>query len=352
MALLLRVSCAFSEGNEASRTDDGLMLDDDDKHLTRAAKWLFDKGNPCDLERSDWLLKCSKLDVSPLLHTASFGAHMLACKERLARVYDNGDMASDAIPADTHRFQHQEFPGYARQGGFRSLRSLFSFAPVLLFVDDNEAVHRVQRSGLCFGHACALVQHYQLLMHNRRLGLRPVASRMLDLATYLKQHLDVEKLHNYVFKGDAGSIEQMLEQILLPGTEFDDAVSVNNPEAVRVALQKYGPALVAHFKVHEDFLDTAVRRHTGKPSRPFTGCRHAMVLVGCKRDHGHPMLLLQNWSPRKQFVEVDAEYFIACNARLRFVVTPQTHARKELPMVAGRYAESALEMVEGLCRED
>jgi hypothetical protein len=47
---------------------------------------------------------------------------------------------------------------------------------------------------------------------------------------------------------------------------------------------------------------------------------HAMILIGGRRDkHGKLWLLLQNWWPDMQLVEVSAEYFATCKASLSFV---------------------------------
>lgn len=85
-------------------------------------------------------------------------------------------------------------------------------------------------------------------------------------------------------------------------------------EKASAALQQFGPALVARFKVHEDFLHHKVHHHHGQPRGSVKGL-HAMALVGSRiGDDGKLYLLLQHWWPDKQFVEVDAEYFEACGA--------------------------------------
>ena len=54
--------------------------------------------------------------------------------------------------------------------------------------------------------------------------------------------------------------------------------------------------------------------------------RHSMLVVGHRTERGKLRLLLQNWWRKKQFVEVDEEYFESCNEfGVMFVITPQTH---------------------------
>ncbi len=79
---------------------------------------------------------------------------------------------------------------------------------------------------------------------------------------------------------------------------------------------------------------------------------HAMVMVGARRDaaSGQLFFLLQNWWPRKQFVEVDAAYLSACRALVYFVATPQPHMPAALPTLEGRWFETEmLDKPEALC---
>jgi hypothetical protein len=60
---------------------------------------------------------------------------------------------------------------------------------------------------------------------------------------------------------------------------------------------------------------TAQQFYNG-PSPQQVG-NHAMVLIGVRRDHNLvTWLLLQNWWPNKQFVEVSVVYCRACNGTI------------------------------------
>ena len=73
-----------------------------------------------------------------------------------------------------------------------------------------------------------------------------------------------------------------------------------------------------------------------------------MALVGARRDdNNNVFFLLQNWSLKKQFIEVDLEYLEACGATLYFVKTPQTSVPTESPTHAGHIIQTeAIDMQE------
>jgi len=63
--------------------------------------------------------------------------------------------------------------------------------------------------------------------------------------------------------------------------------------------------------------------HSGSPKIELENENHSMVLIGIRKDKGKTHFLLQNCWSKKQFVEVDEEYFKKCNGVLHYVETPQ-----------------------------
>lgn len=109
-----------------------------------------------------------------------------------------------------------------------------------------------------------------------------VAHGMLDLTSLVLNTLTPQQLLSYVLRGDGGDAEAWLRTILEDGSVFRyaPAETGNIPEL----LEKYGPGLVANFKVEPSFSNTS-RTHFHGPCGFSTSSLlefdgHAMVLVG------------------------------------------------------------------------
>eukprot|EP00039_Didymoeca_costata_P015588 m.268106 g.268106 ORF g.268106 m.268106 type:complete len:254 (-) comp16254_c0_seq2:156-917(-) len=236
---------------------------------------------------------------------------------------------SDNVPHDAHKYTNEEFPGYN----------------IPLLDDDNVRVQRHQLSGgLCYMHAPAVVQYYNI-WHYALKSDTTADHKMLDLARVIRDTFSAEQLQHYVFDAVGGSSIEFLESIL----QAESIIIASHPTLYQEHLQQYGPGLVAQFEVHEDFLND-VHHHYGKPSGKYVGL-HAMVLMGARESEGKRYFLLQNWWKHKQFVEVDEEYLERSAATVFFVKTPQTAIPHKLPVNSGHYFETAVDKPESYPRE-
>ena len=185
---------------------------------------------------------------------------------------------------------------------------------------DHAYTERVQLSGLCYMHAPVVLQHYLVAMQNE------VRMPSLDMALYMRRYPSADELENHIWDNIGGSSSGFAESILLKGTEFlyfGPDKDFLPDGAIESSLELYGPALVAYFRVDEDFCDKDMLRHIGPRDKKQVLGKHAMLLVGHRQESDKKLLLLQNWWRSKQFIEVDAEYLESTRTILYFVKTPQ-----------------------------
>lgn len=181
-------------------------------------------------------------------------------------------------------------------------------------------VERVQWSGLCYMHAPVVLQHYLVSMTSD--GPIP----MLDMALYIRQHMNSYLLTSYIWEDIGGMSFDFLHQILMPDPEplFRHDLARHG---LRDSREQLGPGLVYQFEVEPAFMNTSIWQHLNRRARRVPEeriRRHAMVLIGHRQVDGTDRYLLQNWWKSKPFVEVDASYLESCNAHIVFVKTPQT----------------------------
>ena len=196
-------------------------------------------------------------------------------------------------------------------------------------------VERFQKSGLCYMHACVVVQHYLVAMSSQD------KVPMLNISEYLKKYMPSESLFEHIWSNKGGDSWDFLNNILenkpksrIISTASDASLlDFDLPEKLRA----YGPGLVSGFKVTKEFaLDEW--QHLGEySSETFLG-RHAMVLVGYRTVNEKKRYLLQNWWKAKPYIEVDANYLFSSDAIIRFIKEPQ--------MEMGRYPTSYETLVE------
>jgi len=175
-------------------------------------------------------------------------------------------------------------------------------------------VERVQLSGLCYMHAPILLQHYLVTMCSQD------AIPMLDMAIFLRKHMSAKALYDHIWSNKVGNSTVFLDKILL-----QDPVPVIHSLSphydLEPSLHQYGPGLVSGFKVETNF-NSNLWEHIGTRKIESSG-RHAMVLVGIRKENDVPRYLLQNWWKKKPFVEVDAEYLVSCGAFIHFMESVQ-----------------------------
>lgn len=249
-------------------------------------------------------------------------------RARLDVIYESGDTASNTRPSEAHVFTKEEFSGYDASGS------------ILYYVDNEACIQRYQKSRLCYMHAVAMVQYYAIVRY-RLKNNQALDHTVLDIASFIREKFEPDELERHIFHNSGGRSERELLRILKPGS-IVKPVNVNDISGVIHNLKEYGPALVSNFKVFPDFENNNQHKHTGSHNKgnPDKGS-HAMVLVGYKVEEGNHFFLMQNWWLKKQFVEVDHDYLLSCQAKLFFVETEQPNIPSEMPRKCGSWMETA-----------
>lgn len=182
-------------------------------------------------------------------------------------------------------------------------------------------VERFQKSGLCYMHACVVVQHYLVAMNNDK------EVPMLNMAEYLKKYMPGDRLYDHIWNNKGGDSWDFLKHILKEKPGIDDIVSrlsdsLRNDD-LDILLKAYGPGLVAGFAVAKNFTGDDWQ-HLGKYEVEKHEGRHAMVLVGYRIVDGKKRYLLQNWWKSKPYVEVDVDYLRSSEATVHFITKKQS----------------------------
>jgi hypothetical protein len=172
-------------------------------------------------------------------------------------------------------------------------------------------VERRQKSALCYVHAPVVLQHYVVAMQ------RKDAVPMINVAEFLRRHMEGKDLTERVLDNQGGDAKEFLVRIL---TRDSSTIESSIADA-RHMLETFGPGLVSAFRVDKEFLEGAEWRYTGRIGKEEG--MHAMVLVGHRKEGNEIRFLIQNWWVQKPLVEVNQEYLFATKAKLYFVATPQ-----------------------------
>jgi hypothetical protein len=253
-------------------------------------------------------------------------------RQRFLRlIREEGEVQMEHAPENVHQFSSCEFPGY------NSTNTFF-----LNYTDS--LVQRSQRSGICYMHAAAVLQHYAIAKAKRDRNANATLNHdMIDLVEHIRTNFSTTQLENYLFgTGGGGRAAEFLSSILQPDSVVGYDIALNDVDN----LKNYGPLLVYGFHVYDDFRNISQHHHYGRPQGSQSDGTHAMVLVGHRYQNGKSMFLLQNWWHQKQFVEVDIEYLRRCKANFAFVETRQEEIREQLVTSTGTYFE-AEDMAEG-----
>lgn len=180
-------------------------------------------------------------------------------------------------------------------------------------------VERFQKSGLCYMHACVVVQHYLVAMNN------DTEVPMLNMAEYLKKYMPGDSLYEHIWNNKGGDSFDFLENILKEKPKAGNIYhcsNLNDLDNMDELLRQFGPGLVSGFHVAENFASPEWQ-HVGEYNvEKFEG-RHAMVLVGYRIVDGKKRYLLQNWWKTKPYVEVDVDYLLSSDAIIHFIKEKQ-----------------------------
>ena len=206
--------------------------------------------------------------------------------------------------------------------------------------DHDVAIQRVQIFGSCAIHTPVTLSHYLTA-----LGTHGKVKRTLDMPLWLRKHASSEILEGIVF-GKGAVSTAVLSSILIPDPSAYCAITACTqiPSQLPSMMEKYGPGLVASWRVASDFYHPGPHLGAAPVEIPVKkDPRHSMLVVGHRcTEEGQLRLLLQNWWESKQFVEVDEEYFKTCNTyQVVFVVTPQTAFRADFDVTGDTFAVCA-----------
>lgn len=265
-----------------------------------------DKSKRNRKEEFDNLLYPDKADVSEEARLK-----LRLARERLERIVSKGEEGSFIDPKSNMFTDFvAEHPEWGPKTNFVVFRD-----HALLKDKPHVYVQRFQLSGLCFMHAPIALQHYLVAMHSTD------RVPMLDMGFYLKRHMSAESLEDRIWRGRGGDSEAFLRQILLK-QPAPNLLTRRGSDEMESYLKSFGPALISRFSVEEAF-DSEEWQHLGPATTATTG-KHAMVLVGVRKECGSTRYLVQNWWEKKAFVEMDGAYLEAREALINFVQTPQT----------------------------
>jgi len=143
------------------------------------------------------------------------------------------------------------------------------------------------------------------------------------MGIYLRQHMGDEALYKLIWEDAGGDSAEFLKHILVQDPEPITKALDSSGVGWHAALEQYGALLVSGAYIEENFLNGNLTSFLGESSSKKLG-RHAMVLVGHRREGDQDLFLLQNWWKHKPFVEVTAGYLESCSAIIRAVKTKQT----------------------------
>jgi len=238
---------------------------------------------------------------------------------------------SDTVPAGVQSFD--DFISKSPTWG-QGPDTFVHFRDHVAFAKKSALVQRHQLSGLCYIHGPDVVQHYVVAENDPTAG-------MIDISKLIRDHFSPNDLEHHIFDDVGGSSVAMLNTILEPKSIVSSAY---HPTMWSKCLKQYGPALVSHFRVFEDFRNVTTHVHYGSAMKAKGALgMHAMVLVGARNDGGKQYFLLQNWWKGKQFIEVDADYMESCGATVSFIETRQTKIPTTFMQTHSVFAENEMD---------
>eukprot|EP00978_Attheya_sp_CCMP212_P046519 scaffold396202_cov76-Attheya_sp.AAC.2 len=217
-------------------------------------------------------------------------------------------------------------------------------------------------------HAGAVLQHY---LQCKRSG--QFDHKMLDLSSFIQEHMTTEELRAFLVKGGGGNSLDFLMKITQLPSRSIQSISIpirSTAENGFKSLTKHivdhfsefkEPALVSKFLIEQKFVnreddadvcfdyevDQAKFDEYADSNNRTTRALHSMVLIGVHQENGingemgKVWFLLQNCWKGKYFLMVSAEYMASCEATITFV---NTHGKvaltEDFAVIEGMYAET------------
>jgi hypothetical protein len=126
--------------------------------------------------------------------------------ERLTTIVERGERSHTRFTLEADSMfddfvtKHEEWKGNDSFVVFRDHQDLKGKSHAL--------VERFQKSGLCYMHACVVVQHYLVAMNNQE------EVPMLNMAEYLKGYMKSDELYDQIWNNKGGDSLNFLEKIL------------------------------------------------------------------------------------------------------------------------------------------
>jgi hypothetical protein len=219
---------------------------------------------------------------------------------------------------------------------------------------------RVQHSALCYIHAPSILLYY---LYKRS---HPDFNQVIDISKFVQNNLNPDSLYYHLF-GDLGGDSLDLLRIL---TKHKVKIQyVNLEDITSDFLKKYGPLLAHSFLVYDDLFDKNISSHdettfiptlakesfssapivkltkqvsltnllsenvfadakgnassataSPPPTPQIPDKKHALVLVGIRKQDADTYLLFQNWWAEKQFFEANLWYLDKCELAINYVI--------------------------------
>ena len=259
--------------------------------------------------------------------------------ERLCHLLEGGDRVLGTVPENV-----QSFAKFSAGKPWADATQSFVFHRDHKTQQERppSLVQRVQLSGLCYLHAPAVMRHYLLSMTTRE----PVG--MIDL-TKLVRSYPPQDLLGHLLENRGAPSSDVLRKFVGTSCRWRPYAA---DRVTREHLESYGPALVHGFTAYPDFMDPHKWLYVGSPAAEKSVGKHAMVLIGIRiDDSAGTRFLLQNWWPSNQFVEVDVDYMLACDASITFVKGTPAANIKGLEEITSLFAETTSDAPDCLSEE-
>lgn len=213
---------------------------------------------------------------------------------------------------------------------------------------------RIQKSGLCYIHAPVLYLYYAIRRNNHEL------SEMINITELIKTTFTNDQICEHIEHDGGGSSAAILmnfassiqkqnekkssidnktneitKESHSDGTnssdEEDEEDEDSNDDTIKYVpvaplsvnkkiFREHGPFLLSGFNVYQDFYDPTKFSYTCTDD-PTGDCKglHAMVVVGIRKIKGDYMFLVQNWWPKKQFIEMSGKYITKHNGYFGYI---------------------------------
>lgn len=197
-------------------------------------------------------------------------------------------------------------------------------------------IQRTQLSGNCYIQGAVVHRHYLVCRTNSDILPQPA----IDIRKFILVNLRADLLSRLFTHVGGGSSHEIAQLLLSPNPSLFSASSVAD---ITKMLRRWGPGLVTNFSIENSFLRDSTRvTYRGAFTSEIQG-RHSMVCIGSREaEDGAVLLLLQNWWPQKQFVEIDQAYLEQSGASIWFSRKEHIPVSPAFPctMTMAEYAEA------------